>query len=816
MDIGGDVYGVVIVGDGNVVTYYADRASRVEPGGSVPDVARRPAPSDPLLAGVLWGRDGELAQIDRWLRTPGALVQVHGVPGIGKSALLRRIAADRRAAGDEVVFLSGAGRPAEDLVQELFEVCYDSPDHRPSPMRLRRLMGMVRALIVVDDFDGPPSDLAALLDATPASSLLIGSSARGLVEDSYYLELRGLPEVAAMALVTHQAGIPLTPAQAVAARDLCRHSGGHPRLLLQAAAVLALTGEIGADPRSVLAASLDLDALAVYRVLGALPGRPVTPGLLAALAGIASAGGAIATLTRLRLVDHSGGAVVRSDDSAHEQFDAAVYASNLAAWAATATRGQIVGSAPAVIGVLELAMAREAYDPARILARTVAAALGRSLRWGAWGRVLHLGAQAAARVGAADDLAYFQSEENTRKRALGLAAGFTVGGAGAGVAIGTLGGKTGAGIVSVQSIAIAVVTAATVATLGVIGVSVATTHPSSSPAAYVTPTIYNPSQPVVPPLSDTGQPVTTRPSSPSPPPSPSPPRSPETVTPSPQRPPPDAGLKLSASSVSAGQAVTARATGFSPGEPVAFVWSGPAGSGQPATTTADAQGAAARDITPGTAPGSYTITATGSVSGRSAHGTVSVITLTLSPPSVAAGQKLTVSARGFDDGEPVTFTLDGASLGTVAAQAGGASLEATAPGTPGDFEIVATGRSQDRRAPARLQVTGRDLSGTWKWGSGSFELRPVRGGWDGYTRADVGEPISRCVFRTGDLTLRIRGADPNYAGTEVLWIHGQNGQNCVSKWAAATAVKVSAGGDRIDIESTSPFGQGTERNVLTR
>ncbi|MEW9528515.1 hypothetical protein [Microbispora sp. NPDC049125] len=814
MDIGGDVYGVVIVGDGNVVTYYADRASRVEPGGSVPDVTRRSAPSDPLIAGVLWGRDGELAQIDRWLRMPGALVQVHGVPGIGKSALLRRIAADRRAAGDEVVFLSGAGRPAEDLVQELFEVCYDSPDHRPSPTRLRRLMGRVRALIVVDDFEGPPGDLATLLDATPASSLLIGSSARGMVENSYSLELRGLPEAAAMALVIHQAGIPLTPAQAVAARDLCRRSGGHPRLLLQAAAVLALTGEIGADPRSVLAASLDLDALAVYRVLGALPGRPVPPGPLAALAGIGSASGAIATLTQLRLVDRSGGAFVRSDESAHERVDAALYASNLAAWAAAAMRGQIVGSAPVVIGVLELAMAREAYDPARILARTVAAALGRSLRWGAWGRVLDLGAQAAAQVGAADDLAYFQSEENTRKRALGLAAGLTVGGAGAGVAISTLGGKTGAGIVSVQSIAVAVVTAATVATLGAIGVGLATTHPSSSSAAYVTPALSDTGLPTVPTLSDTGQPVTTRPSSPSPPPSPSPSRSPETVTPSPQRPPPGAGLTLSASSVPPGQAVTVRATGFSPGEPVAFVWSGPSVSGQPPMATADAQGAATLDVTPGIAPGSYTITATGSASGRSAHRTVSVITLTLSPPSVAAGQKLTVSAHGFDDGEPVTFTLDGASLGTVDAQADGASLEATAPGTPGDLEIVATGRSRDRRALARLQVTGRDLSGTWKWGSASVELRPISGGWKGYWVTEVREPNSGCMFHAGELTLHILGNHANYVG-EIRWLNGQNGQNCVSAWADAK-VMVSVGGDRIDIEARSPFGQGTESHVLTR
>jgi hypothetical protein len=332
-------------------------------------------------------------------------------------------------------------------------------------------------------------------------------------------------------------------------------------------------------------------------VLGALPGRPVAPGPLTALAGIVSASGAIATLTQLRLVDYSGGAFVRSGDGAHERVDAALYASRLAAWAATATRGQIVGNAPVVVGVLELAMAREAYDPARILARTVATAIGRSLRWGAWERVLSLGAQAAARVGAADDLAYFQGEENTRKRALGLAAGLAAGGAGAGVAVSTLGGKTRASVVSGQSIAVAVATAVVVATLAVVGVSVANseepTRLSSSPATGVTPEI-----------SDTGQPVT--PSRRKPPPNPS------------------ARLELSANSVSAGQAVTVRATGFSPGETVAFVWSGPAGSGQPAKDTANAQGAAARDVTPGTAPGSYRITATGSASGRSARGTVTV------------------------------------------------------------------------------------------------------------------------------------------------------------------------------------------------
>ncbi|WP_214105818.1 hypothetical protein [Acrocarpospora catenulata] len=131
-------------------------------------------------------------------------------------------------------------------------------------------------------------------------------------------------------------------------------------------------------------------------------------------------------------------------------------------------------------------------------------------------------------------------------------------------------------------------------------------------------------------------------------------------------------MTLSPASAPAGQPVTARATGFTPGETVEFQWSSPAGSGQPVTTTADTKGATKIDITPGTTPGQYTISAKGLTSNRSASRTVTVtkaeITLSLSASSVAAGEKFTVSARGFDDGEEVTFTLDDSQLGKVTAK----------------------------------------------------------------------------------------------------------------------------------------------------
>ncbi|MCP2292813.1 hypothetical protein APR08_005767 [Nocardia amikacinitolerans] len=54
------------------------------------------------------------------------------------------------------MYLSAAGLAVEDLLQSLFQACYDAVDYRPDPTALRRLMGSIRALIVIDDFEVPP------------------------------------------------------------------------------------------------------------------------------------------------------------------------------------------------------------------------------------------------------------------------------------------------------------------------------------------------------------------------------------------------------------------------------------------------------------------------------------------------------------------------------------------------------------------------------------------------------------------------------------------------------------------------------------
>lgn len=72
-------------------------------------------------------------------------------------------------------------------------------------------------------------------------------------------------------------------------------------------------------------------------------------------------------------------------------------------------------------------MASGEHTAAIGLARSVAPALCRTLRWGAWRQVLALGRAATEAAGAAGDLVYFERAEAERKRALGAAAGTVLG-----------------------------------------------------------------------------------------------------------------------------------------------------------------------------------------------------------------------------------------------------------------------------------------------------------------------------------------------------------------------------------------------------
>ncbi|NJP88854.1 hypothetical protein HCN51_05180 [Nonomuraea sp. FMUSA5-5] len=556
MSIGGDNNGAVLIGDHNIFQYTEQRTIVTErEGGPVP-VRKREHPDPrwlPESTGTLIGRDHELARIRGWLAERGAPVLVYGPPGIGKSAVLTRIARDALDAGEDVVYLSGARMETEDIVQELFEACYDSPRYLPPPKRLRALMGKVRALVVIDGYEGSAESLEHLLDATPGATLLLSSTRRLLGAEGHVLPLAGLAEPDAIALTTAEAtpdragtsatsdadpgstgasevapgrtGV-LSEEERAAVRELCRAANGHPRTLLQAAVLMRTSGvqAVAADPDTAaraLVASLDGDRSATVRALAALPGVPVPAPALAALAGLPSPGeaeSALAELRRLRLAERAGPGHVLAGGTPvpRGRHEAAGYATRLAAWLRTAPRADVTAGAAVVVAVLRAAVSEEAYDPARALARAAAPLLGRSLRWGAWGQVLALGLTAAANAGADDDAAYFESEEKARKRALGLLLGLGGGGAGAAGAV-TLLGKGGSvfgSLFSGPTVAVAVATTVAVTAAAVIGVRLASPSSAADPSTVVvTPAAAGPqlSSTTRPPVGtvqrpDTGQP----------------------------------------------------------------------------------------------------------------------------------------------------------------------------------------------------------------------------------------------------------------------------------------------------------------------
>lgn len=454
----GNVEGQVVVGTRNVVqtvVVNADRGSSVtvRPEGP-PRVRRRDRPAGPALprhAPALLGRERELARLHGWL-ADGHPVFVYGPPGVGKSSLLRRVATDRAAASDggEVVHLPAAGLPVEDIVQDLFHACFETEDYKPGRDRMRRLMGSVQALLVVDDFHGGPDDLAALVDAAPGCQVLVAGDEPVAWDGAKALRLEGLSEADALALLALEAGRPLRRDEADAAGELVAAVRGHPLTLVQAAGAVAAaervsgtgcpsdagTGFAADEPaRAVgLAGRLSDEAGRLLRLVRAFDPLPLSSSLLAVLAG-EPVGAAVVELEALALLGRDGagcrapgrfaGLVAERSGAVR---GAAGFAVRLTEWmCAGASRHEVAVESAVICHVLTEASLAGEHPAARDLARAAAPLLARTLRWGAWRKVLELGLEAARSLESVEDVEYFTHEEQVRRRTLGIAAGAVAG-----------------------------------------------------------------------------------------------------------------------------------------------------------------------------------------------------------------------------------------------------------------------------------------------------------------------------------------------------------------------------------------------------
>ncbi|MFI6515885.1 hypothetical protein ACIBF1_10020 [Spirillospora sp. NPDC050679] len=442
--VGGDISGEILVGDGNSVNKVVVNAENttVVFGGTAPALrprtrpAKCPVPDEDGAEPPAIGRDAELAAIDEALAACGR-VQVNGEPGTGKSVLLRELAARRAVAGDDVVFLSATGVDAEDLVQELFQTCYDTSGYRPDGATLNRLMGTIEALVVIDGFSGTAADLKTLLAAVPASALVLATR-EPVPFDGRHLGLQGLDAAPARELLARELRREPTEDEMPAVAQLWRATDGRPAALVRAAAATRAAGTaLGTDPAALtgaLAAGLNAQARAMLGLLCGLDGVPLPDPLVEPLAGP----GAWSGLEQLKdggLATEDASGFAAAGEAARAVAaeaglspDATSCAPALLAWVRAASAQEVCQTSPVILRVLLETVEKGAHAAARDLARASAPALALGLRWGAWSRVLAIGMRAARALGSQEDQKYFEREDRTRLKALGK-------GATAGVAI---------------------------------------------------------------------------------------------------------------------------------------------------------------------------------------------------------------------------------------------------------------------------------------------------------------------------------------------------------------------------------------------
>ena len=428
----GGVSGQVVAGHHNVVIN-AEGSTVSVSAGPLPTPSRREPVGRPLpRVGSLLGRDDELRQLEDWIKA-GERVQVYGERGTGKSAVLRNAAVRRASDGADVLFLPAAGLAVEDVIQRLFQACYDVTSYRPDFGELKRLMNSIEALIVIDDFEGSTDDLAVLLRAIPSGGLILASTESVLSGRGRPLQLHGLDGQSASALVARELGRELDEQELAAAKELCRATGGHPGALVQAVAAMRVAGpgagSLDAGPAEladVLAASLGSAARTTLKLLSALDGAPLPVELGRALIGSHAIQGSLQQLQNARLVEVSAGDYRLSGQlapavaaAAGLTADASEYAGSLIEWVRTASVEQIADATPVVERILAAAVDQGDHRTARDLARAAAPALALALHWGSWDRMLALGLRAARELASAADEAYFTREHDARRQALG-------------------------------------------------------------------------------------------------------------------------------------------------------------------------------------------------------------------------------------------------------------------------------------------------------------------------------------------------------------------------------------------------------------
>jgi hypothetical protein len=370
----------------------------------------------------------------------GVPVVVGGEPGIGKSALLRALAHQPWAAGPGgLVHRSVHGWPLADVLQYLFDACWDStPHYLPPAADLQRYLAELDCTFVLDDvaLDGP--DAESMLDLARGAGFVLASTSPITAGEVESVELPGLAAEDALVLLAARFGRGLDERERSGAVDLVRALGGVPARVVQAADAVR-AGRIS------LAAS-SAQAVSWAAVIGRDPGDARLLGVLAALprlrlriTDLQAASGLVDTVPRIERLVEAG--LVIDVTAAVEASPVVGIAPGVATWLSDAVRTtgaealrshllrcaadpwRELGDGTLVSAALqqqESAAATGRWQDAVRLGHAVGVPLVLAGRWGAWERALSLQLTSARAAGDERAQAHALHQLGTRALCLGL------------------------------------------------------------------------------------------------------------------------------------------------------------------------------------------------------------------------------------------------------------------------------------------------------------------------------------------------------------------------------------------------------------
>ncbi|MFF7474808.1 ATP-binding protein [Streptomyces sp. NPDC008092] len=447
IEVGRDVSGQIAVGHhviqvaGSYSTVTVVQSDQLPTPVPREDVTLLPRPALGLV-----GREDETADVVRMVDR-GSPVQLHGAAGIGKSTLLRRVAHRMAEDGQRVVFLSATGRELGDVLQDIFEACYEAPGYRPGRAELRALMAGHELRLLLDDVGCPAAELDELLDAAPSATYLMTATERTLWGEGLARRLGGLGQADSVELLERTLARDLDTDELPAAKALWRLTEGAPLQLLAAAAVAYRSGGPLPRPAQVsellplVVERLSVRERAVRRILALAGDGGTGPGLLSVLLPQRT-NGELDTARGLddmrdvcdRLV--AAGLAVETDHgyrwapgvpretgagSEADVDELMTLCERLRHWAAAPERtpADLAAAAELVAGVVGAVSAAGHPAPGARLARAAAPGAALSLRMGAWGRILEQGGAAARKAGDRPLIAYFTHEDGIRRLVTG-------------------------------------------------------------------------------------------------------------------------------------------------------------------------------------------------------------------------------------------------------------------------------------------------------------------------------------------------------------------------------------------------------------